>query len=101
MHIWLHSAASACFVAGRYEDAVDWATKCAEATNPPHSGAYRILAASYAHLNWISDARDAFQTLLGYFPGLTVDDIKIVAPWRDPADIDRFLEGLEKAGLSE
>jgi predicted Zn-dependent protease len=90
----------AAFGAGRYRDAVEWARKAIQ-ENPQFPGGYRTLAAAHGQLGESAEAQGALEAFLRLMPGHTVDDIKRQAPWKRPADMARYLEGLHKAGLPE
>jgi len=62
---------------------------------------YRILAACYAHLGRLDDARAAVQRLLQTDPGLTVAKATELYGGRDNADVANMLAGLRLAGLPE
>ena len=63
--------------------------------------AYAILAAACAHAGRVDDARPALAECVRQMPGLTVRDHRLGRPFRRPADQERFLDGLRKAGLPE
>jgi adenylate cyclase len=62
---------------------------------------YRILAACYAHLGRLDDARAAVQRLPQTDPGLTVAKATELYGGCDNADIANTLAGLRPAGLPE
>jgi len=97
---WYTARALAAFSAGQYKDAVE----CAKTTieeNPRHPGAYRLLAASYAQLGQIEDAKVALKEMLHQMPGITLTATRQQVPWKKSDDAARYLEGLRKAGLPE
>ncbi len=67
--------------------------------NPRFPGGHRLLAASYGQLGRINEARNAFKELLLLMPGMTVDDVRKQVPFKDPVHMERYLDGLRKAGL--
>ena len=69
--------------------------------NPAFPDAHGTLAASAAHLGDMVEARAALDVFVRLLPGLTLGDPRLIRPFRRPADRDRFLTGLRKAGLSE
>ncbi|MEE8505367.1 MAG: adenylate/guanylate cyclase domain-containing protein, partial [Kiloniellales bacterium] len=98
--IWFEARAVAAFGAGRYRDAVEWARKSIQ-ENPQFPGGYRVLAAAHGQLGERAEARAALEAFLRLQPSHTVDDIKRHTPWKKPADMARYLDGLRKAGLPE
>jgi tetratricopeptide (TPR) repeat protein len=95
---WLH------FGARRYEEAVDWAKKSVR-ENRDTELAYRALAASYAQLGRVDEARAAVAQALRIDPELTLEKVKgenaRVNPDFDPDFTERQIDGLRKAGLPE
>ena len=91
----------------RYRDVVAMGLRCLDgATDTP---AY--VAAAYAHLGELDEARRHLEGYLRYFqqritygrpprPGEALDWLKLVNPYRRPADLDLLLDGVTKAGLS-
>ncbi len=69
--------------------------------NPAFPDAHGILAAAAAHLGWSADAQAGLAGFVQLLPGLTVKDPRLVRPFRRPADRERFLAGLRKAGLPD
>jgi adenylate cyclase len=65
------------------------------------SEARRLLAVSYAELDMLDDARLQAREILSRDPGFRVGVWRQRPPHRDMATIDRFAEGLRKAGLPE
>ncbi len=57
------------------------------------------LAASYGCLGRIEDARAAWAEALKLNPDYSLEHRRKVLPFKDPADFDRLLEGLAKAGI--
>jgi tetratricopeptide (TPR) repeat protein len=62
---------------------------------------YRALAATYAQLGRAEEARAALGEARRLNPSLTVDKVRRELPWADPAVVDRYADGLRKAGLPE
>ena len=102
---WYQRASLAHFAAGRYEQARDAALEGVKLrTNDLFNGeadAYQCLAASYAHLGEIEEARDALQMAMVLRP--TLDSRVALTPFAtaDQDLRDRYLEGLRLAGLQE
>ena len=97
---WFNVLALASFVAGRYEEAAAWSEKTIEG-NAEYAGGFRSAAASYGRLGRNEEARAALERLLQLSPGLTLQGTKAQLPFKDDADMVRYLEGLSAAGLSE
>jgi len=73
--------------------AIDW--------NPGFMDAHGILAAASGHLGRLDDARMALDDFVSKMPGLSLNDPRLLRPFRRPSDRDRFLTGLRLAGLQQ
>ncbi len=96
--LWLGGMGLAAFTAGRYEEAVEFATRAAEA-NPEFPDTYAFLAAANGQLGRAAAARAALDQLLRRMPSLTASDPRLDRPFARAVDRERFLEGLRKAGM--
>jgi adenylate cyclase len=92
--------AAAHFAAGRYELAIEWADR-ALAAQPDYRIAFRLKASALAHLSRIEEAHDCLKRMLDLEPGSTVARVKAFAPPFPPELLNRYVEGLRKAGLPE
>ncbi len=63
------------------------------------SEAHRMLAASYAHLGKPREARYHAQQLLLAHPQFSLEHWRTVPPYKDKAVLQRFVDGLRRAGL--
>jgi adenylate cyclase len=63
------------------------------------SEAHRLLAASYSLLGQMKEARYHAKQLLAAHPEFSLEHWRTVPPDRDSTTIERFIEGLRKAGL--
>jgi adenylate cyclase len=79
----------------RYEEAVATLRKMKDV-----SEAARLLAASYARLGDAGEAARWKAQVLQKHPNFSLDDWAQTQPFRDPADLDHFVEGLRQAGLT-
>ncbi len=86
------------FAAERYEDAVEWSKRSIRA-GIPH--AWATVAASYAHLGRLDDARAAVEQLTRHEPDYSVADVELALSAMVPSLLERYLDGLRKAGLKE
>jgi adenylate cyclase len=59
-----------------------------------------VFAAACAHLGQMADARAGLDAFMHLMPGLSAED-KRLTRLRRPADCERSLDGLRKAGLPE
>ena len=100
MVIWRLSMAWAALLAERYDEAAGYAGLAIE-DNPEFTDNYTVLAAARGQLGEPRQAKAALDELLSRMPGLTLGDDRLQRPFRRPADRDRFLDGLRKAGLPE
>ncbi len=99
MAFWIMGRVWANFIDRRYEEAVKTAQQAIRLapTNPTYR---RQLAASYAMMDRIDEAQAAIQEYLRLEPNHTVADSRKV-PTKIPEHLERFLDGLRKAGLPE
>ncbi len=96
---WIIGRVWANFIDRRYEEAVKTAQQAIRLA--PNNPTYRRqLAASYAMMDRIDEAQAAIQEYLRLEPNHTVADSRKV-PTKIPEHLERFLDGLRKAGLPE
>jgi adenylate cyclase len=100
MHFYLYAVAVAHFVAERYEEGVAWAQRSLQ-DRGDYSLALATLAASLAFLGRVEQAQATVQELLRLVPGFSLTGLKLFLPAADPDFVERYLDGLRKAGLPE
>jgi adenylate cyclase len=83
---------------GRYEEALAPLKKVLT-LNPNFAPAHWNLAACYAELGRLEEARAEVAEGLRLNPNASLEVIKQNAPYKNPADLERFLAALRKAGL--
>jgi adenylate cyclase len=98
--VWFTVSAWAQLSAGKFEEAADCAKRAIDC-NPAFPDAHGTFAAASANLGHMDDARAGLDEFMRLMPGLTVGDERLIRPFRRPADRERFLDGLRKAGLPE
>jgi TolB-like protein/Flp pilus assembly protein TadD len=98
--MWFVHLGLAAIVAGDYEAAAEWGRRTIQEIFE-FPGGHRILAASCAQLGRIEDARAALGEASRIMPDATIGSLSIQLPFKDPAHLDRYMEGLRKAGLPE
>jgi TolB-like protein/Flp pilus assembly protein TadD len=87
--------------AGRYDEAISWATKALH-EQPNWATALRVAASANALSDRMVEARAAMACLREVDPALRLGNLDRVAPpFRRPEDRVRFIESLRKAGLPE
>jgi TolB-like protein/class 3 adenylate cyclase/Tfp pilus assembly protein PilF len=96
--LWPLCRGWAALSAERYDEAIECAARAAEA-NPEFPDIYAVLAAANGHLGSTEAARIALDQLQQRMPALTVSDARLDRPFGSPAQRERFLEGLRKAGM--
>ena len=96
--MWLHFQAQAMFQLGRYEEAVA-SLKRRLVRNPGTDVSRVLLAASYGHLGRFDEARAEWQEVFRINPDYSLEHRRKVLPYKNPADFERVVEGLRKAGL--
>jgi adenylate cyclase len=84
------------FDLGDYEKAVHTLRKMRD-----QSEAHRLLAASYAHLGQVDEARYHAQQVLAVHPNFSIQHWRQVPPDKNPEPVQRLIEGLIKAGLPD
>jgi adenylate cyclase len=93
---WAH------FVAGRYEAAVECLEQSLELMRPPTGHNWLILTASLAHLDRHEEAAATLREVeTRYERNLTLADTRQTYRFEDPDLLERFLDGLRKAGMPE
>lgn len=88
------------FVAGAYDEAVDALRRNIERGGPIGIPALGALTASYALGGRAAEARSSAQELVRFFPGFSIARARFLSIF-GPADLERLIGGLRKAGLPE
>jgi adenylate cyclase len=100
MNLWIHGQGRALFVLGRYEEAeACFKRRLIHMPGSDVSRAY--LASLYGHTDRHDAARRAWAELMEVHPEYRIARTLRVLPYRDPAPLERLLQGLRKAGLAD
>jgi TolB-like protein/class 3 adenylate cyclase len=94
---YLTSLADGYFVAARYEEMIATLEKVSQ----PWSASHRRLMVGYAHLGRLEDARAVLAKYRALEPQASIELLAKTLPFKRKDDLDRFLDGLRKAGLPE
>jgi len=89
----------ALFALGRYEDTIS-VCRSTIARHPKHAGAWRLLTVSLALFGKTEEAKAALAQTLTLQPDLALAHVENNNIYADPADRERFRQGLIKAGLN-
>lgn len=97
---FLHFLGLIYFALGRFEEAI--AVLERRLIRNPNTDVSRVLLASiYGHLGRHDEARKHWEQALEVNPGYSLEHRRRILPYRDPADFERIVDGLRKAGLTE
>ena len=99
MALWFGAMAVAHFAGGRYAESVRCTTE-ATRLRPGFQGAHRLRCASLALEGLLEEAHSHFAIMRREQPQLSDDWIRANVPYQTPELMERFLDGMRKAGLS-
>jgi adenylate cyclase len=94
MNEFLFTIGSAHFLAGRYEEAVQFAQKSLDMKSD-QPGAWRVLAAGNALIGKMDEARRALGQMIRLAPKLTEQRLRV---FLGDEEVDRYVKGLRLAG---
>jgi TolB-like protein/DNA-binding winged helix-turn-helix (wHTH) protein/Flp pilus assembly protein TadD len=100
MALFLGAIAVAHYCAGRYVEAVRYAEEQLR-LRPGYQGAQRLRCASLAQSGRIDEAREFLKLVRSEQPQLSIDWIRASVPYQTPELMERFLDGMRKAGLDQ
>ncbi len=100
MAFFLGGIAIAHYTAGRFAEAAQYAAEALR-WRPGFQGAQRLRCASLAQLGRIEEARCLLVAARREQPRLSIRWIRASVPYQTPQLMERFLEGMRKAGLKE
>jgi adenylate cyclase len=90
----------ACHMLKRYDDAVRWFREVASRL-PSVQLSHLLLSCAYTQSGQLEEARGEAAEVLRINPRFTIERWKRLAIYRNPEDVEHFLDGLRKAGLPE
>jgi TolB-like protein/Tfp pilus assembly protein PilF len=97
LSLWLRSLAIASFIDGRQEDAVRYAAE-AVAKRPDWFFNHVLVAACHAAAGDVYRATEAMDEARRQMPRYSLLTLKVGHPFADPAQLERFVDALRKAG---
>jgi len=100
MPIFVGAIAVAHYCAGRYAEAARYAEEQLR-LRPGFHGGQRLRCASLAQAGRIDEAREFLRWVRSEQPQLSIGWIRASVPYQTPELMDRFLDGMRKAGLNE
>jgi adenylate cyclase len=96
----LYFRAHAAYQLGQYSEAVSLLRRRI-LRNPETDVSRVLLAASLGQMGLIDEAREAWREAVEVNPSFSLEQRRNVLPYKNPADFDRIVEGLRKAGVPE
>ena len=100
MAFFLGGIAIAHYTAGRFAEAVRYTTEALR-LRPGFQGAQRLRCASLAQAGLVDEAQSFLATVRREQPQLSLGWIRASVPYQTPELMERFLEGMRKAGLNK
>jgi TolB-like protein len=100
MALFLGAIAVAHYTAGRYSEAAHY-TMEALRLRPGFQGAQRLRCASLAQAGRLEEARAFLATIRCEQPQLSINWVRASVPYQTPELMERFLDGMRKAGLQD
>jgi tetratricopeptide (TPR) repeat protein len=100
MALFLGPVSVAHYVAGRYAEAVRYASETLR-LRPDFQGMQRLYCASLAQAGRIDEARTLLASVRRQQPQLSIAWLRASVPYQTPQIMGRFLDGMRKAGLDE
>ena len=98
-NLWMHAQGRALFALGRYDEAE--ATFKRRLIHMPDVGRHaRLPGVAVRSYRPSDEARRVWRELMAINPRYTIEHTLRVLPYRDPAPLEQFVEGLRKAGLA-
>jgi tetratricopeptide (TPR) repeat protein len=85
-------------LAGRYKEAIS-TLQSATLRNPNYLPPHLHLIISYSELGRDAEARAELGEFLRINPNVSLEMERQLLPFKDPADLERYLAALRKAGL--
>ena len=98
--VYLFILGHAYYLAGQYEEAIQTMKRCVT-RDPDFLPAHRNLAVIYSELGRDEEARAAVAEVLRISPEASLGLWRQRMPYKDRAILERFIDGLRKAGLPE
>lgn len=95
---WAALNAFSHYLLGQYDASLSWAREALYGT-PNHLQVLAVRAAALAQSGRPAEAAEATQSLLGFYPGLSVERHLRNFRWKLPADVAHYRDGLLKAGV--
>src|SRR6185369_6776016 len=100
MAVFLGGIAVSHYVAGRFAESAQFSEEILR-LRPGFLGARRLRCASLAQAGRVDEARPLLAALRREHPEMTIDWIRASVPYQTPALMERFLDGMRKAGLDD
>ncbi|MEE9250681.1 MAG: tetratricopeptide repeat protein, partial [Alphaproteobacteria bacterium] len=98
--IYLFWLGEAYYFMGQYDEALAW-LKRSVTRNPNHLATRQRLVPTYVALGRHEEARAEVAEILRINPRVSLQFLRQRWPYKDQAVMDRYLDGLRKAGLPE
>ena len=100
-HVFAHGLSLAHFIAGRYEQSLEWAEQLSR-EQPRYIPPLQIKVPLYVHFGRIDEAKALLQRVLELTPGLTIAKLEAYGRKFFSQDmVNTVLEGFRKVGLPE
>jgi adenylate cyclase len=94
-----HFLAQAHFALGHFAEAIA-ALKTRLVRQPDSDVSHVLLAACYGQVGRAEEARAAWREALRINPDYSIEHRRKILPYKNPADFERVVEGLRKAGIT-
>jgi len=98
MALFLGAIAVAHYVSGRYAEALRYTTEAVR-LRPGFQGAQRMRCACLAQAGRTDEARSLLAIVRREQPQLSIEWVRASVPYQTPELMERFLDGMRKAGL--